>query len=265
MIPIKTNKYKTYDIKPYKLRYIFAGAFRRNSMNINKALDVIKMMQEWAINKKLSIIIAGSVGYRSALLRNSELEKCDDIDCIFIYDDISQVSESPFYDKKFYDAAINTIPFKADMFSAKTEISGIKISADFVSSDYLKKLSSEEISGISKYRLKLTNAIEVPDNVYCNFYGEQTCYHKVWEEYQGYRIYKLPIHLFVNDVFFPGVLLSKYLFNPTCVEVKTNHEELIHSIQKKIKKYCPSDGSLCNAYYKCGNFSEETRNFLEAK
>lgn len=234
-------------------------------MDINKALNVIKMMQEWAIEKKISLLIVGSVGYTSALLRYSELEKCDDIDCIFIYDDISQILESPFYDKEFYETVLETIPGRADMFSAKTEISGIKISADFVSSDYLSKLSSEEISGVSKYRLKLTGAVEVPENIYCNFYGEQTCYHKVWETYKGYRIYKLPIHLFENGVFFPGVLFSKYIFNPKCVELNANHEIYIRAIQKKIKDYCPENGSLCKAYYKCENFSEETRIFLGGK
>lgn len=55
------------------------------------------------------------------------------------------------------------------------------VSADFVSGDYLKNLAAEKIADVSKYRRKLTNAIEVPDNVYTNFYGQRTTYHKVWE------------------------------------------------------------------------------------
>lgn len=232
-------------------------------MNVHHALNVIEIMKEWAVANGLNLIIAGSVGYRSALIRDSELEKCDDIDCIFIYDDIAQISESPFYNRSFYDTVCDTLPHKADMFSVKLVMDGIKISADFVSSIYLRKLSLEEITGVSKYRLKLTNAIEVPDNTYCDFYGRQTCYHKIWEECQGYRIYKLPIHLFVDHIFFQGVLISKYVFNPAMVvtdEICTNY---ISSIQRKIKEYCPKNGSLCNAYYKCDDFSEETRRFLE--
>ena len=231
-------------------------------MNECNALKMIETMKEWAQINKLSCIIAGSIGYRSALIRNSELEKCDDIDCIFIYDDITQVSESPFFDMDFYAAVSHALPNKADMFSSKTIIEGIKISADFISSDYLKNLSLEEINGYSKYRLKLTNAVEVPDNIYCDFYSRRTCYHKIWEDYQGYRIYKLPIHLFVDGTFFQGALLSKFIFNPAIIVINESHRYYISLIQKRVKDYCPKDGSLCNAYYKCADFSEETRRFL---
>jgi len=234
-------------------------------MNECKALQTIEMMKEWAQINELSYIVAGSIGYRSALIRNSELKECDDIDCIFIYDDIAQISESPFYDMDFYSVACNSVPYKADMFSSKVVIDEIKISADFISLDYLKKLSSEEIDGNSKYRFKLTNAVEVPDNIYCDFYGRKTCYHKVWENYHGYRIYKLPIHLFIGEVFFQGALLSKFVFNPSIIVSNEVHRHYVSLIQKKVKQYCPKDGSLCNAYYKCADFSEETRKFLGEK
>lgn len=234
-------------------------------MNQKNAINVINIMKKWALENNLSLLLVGSVGYRSALIRNSEFEKCDDIDCIFIYDDIKQVEKSLFFDDKFYQAVCNVIPQKADMFSIKITIEGIKISADFVSKEYLKELCLESIDNVSKYRLKFTNAIEVPDNTYTNFYGQKTKYNKIWTEYQEYRIYKLPIYLFVDEVFFPGVLLSKYLFNPTLVVVEKEHYGLIKIIQKNIMEYCPEDGSLCNAYYKCSEFSEETKMFLKGK
>lgn len=234
-------------------------------MNKNNALKVISNMKEWALRADTSLLMAGSVGYRSALIRNEEFEKCDDMDCIFIYDDLSQISDCPFFNQDFYQVVCESIPCRADMFSVKITIEDIKISADFVSRDYLTTLSLESIEDISKFRLKLTNAIEVPDNVYTNFYGNKTTYHKIWEDYQGYRIYKLPIHLFVENVFFPGVLLSKYLFNPSSIVLNAEHGHLIEAIQREIMDYCPADGSLCNAYYKCYDFSEETKRFLKSR
>lgn len=232
-------------------------------MNQHQALKVIEYMKKWALLHELSLLIVGSIGYRSALIRNSEIEKCDDIDCIYIYDNIFQVAESPFFDNNFYQTVCKGIPYKADMFSVKITIEGVELSIDFVSSDYIKALSCEEISNVSKYRRKLTNAVEVPDNIYCNFYAQKTTYHKIWEDYQGYRIYQLPIHLFVNGVFFPGVLLSKYLFNPAVIVLHESHQKSISSIQRRMKEYCPADGSWCNAYYKCSDFSKETKSFLE--
>ena len=49
-------------------------------MNSKEALNVIDILKKWSEEKKISFIIAGSVGYRSSLKYNSELEKCDDID-----------------------------------------------------------------------------------------------------------------------------------------------------------------------------------------
>jgi hypothetical protein len=234
-------------------------------MNKDDAINVINNMNAWAKNNNISLLMVGSVAYRSALLRNSEFENCDDMDCIFIYDDFSQIEDCEFFDEHFYKTVCDTIFNKADMFTIKTTIEGIKISADFVSGDYLKNLAAEKITGVSKYRRKLTNAIEVPDNVYTNFYGQKTTYHKVWEEYQEYRIYKLPIHLFVDTVFFPGVLLSKYLFNPTFITINDDHKELIQLIQKNAFDYCPAEGSWSKAYYKCSSFSDETKQFLKYK
>ena len=115
-------------------------------MNVNNALNVIETMKKWAVINRLSLIIAGSVGYRSALARICELEKCDDIDCIFIYDDITQISESPFYNKNFYDTVCKTLPLKADMFSIKQVMNGIKIvlpDDEFVSPTHVNLLSDQ--------------------------------------------------------------------------------------------------------------------------
>ena len=64
--------------------------------------------------------------------------------------------------------------------------------------------------------------------------------------------------------FFPGVLFSKYVFNPTAVILHETHQCDIAIIQKHIKELCPPDGSLCLAYYRAIDFSEETRAFLNS-
>ena len=231
-------------------------------MNPDVALKVIDNMKEWGLKKNLSVLLVGSVGYRSTLLHPEMLNYCDDIDCIFIYDDIMQVDGCPILDNHFFKTACDIIPLHADMFTVKSERNGIKLSADFVSSEYLHGIAEEKITGESKFRLKVTNAVEVPDNVYCNFYGRQTTYHKIWYPYQNYRIYRLPIHYFVNGDFFQGVLLSKYVFNPTAVILHETHQRDIAVIQKNVRALCPPDGSLCSAYYRATDFSEETRAFL---
>ena len=43
-------------------------------MNKYNAINVIDNMKAWAQNNNISIIMVGSVGYRSAMLRNSEFE-----------------------------------------------------------------------------------------------------------------------------------------------------------------------------------------------
>lgn len=234
-------------------------------MNPDQALKTVNSMKKWAIKQDLSLLIVGSVGYRSALFHTECLEECDDLDCILIYDDIRQIAGCPIVDDSFYQLVCRTIDHQADMFTVKSEQNGIRLSVDFVSGKYLHVIANEEITGESKFRLKLTNAVEVPDNVYCNFYGEQTTYHKTWIPYQEYRIYKLPIHYFVGDTFFPGVLFSKYIFNPTLVVICEHHKQDINAIQKRIKDYCPADGSLCRAYYKASAFSAETKAFLEER
>ena len=49
-------------------------------MNQKNAINVINIMKKWALENNLSLLLVGSVGYRSALIRNSEFEKCDDIE-----------------------------------------------------------------------------------------------------------------------------------------------------------------------------------------
>ena len=231
-------------------------------MNPKDALMIIDAMKDWTIKQNLSLIIVGSVGYRSALIHPENFENCDDIDCIFIYNDIKQISGCPIVGDSFFQTACDTIPGRSDMFTVKAERNGIRLSADFVSSKYLHALADEEITGETKYRLKLTNAIEVPDNEYRNFYGDKTVYRKTWISYQNYRIYRLPIHYFVNGVFFPGVLFSKYIFNPTSIVLNNDHQNDINMIQCRMKAYCPPDGSLLCAYRKASSFSSETKAFL---
>lgn len=170
-------------------------------MNKYNAINVINNMKAWA-QITISVLLWLAQQVIEVLCLEILNLKIVMIWIAFLYMMIFQIEDCAFLDEHFYKTACDTIPDKADLFTVKTTIDDIKISADFVSGDYMKELAAEKITDVSKYRRKLTNAIEVPDNVYTNFYGQKTTYHKVWEKYQEYRIYKLPIHLFVDTVFF---------------------------------------------------------------
>lgn len=240
-------------------------------MEPEKALYVIRQMRDYTESAGLSLIIAGSLGYRSILLHPEQLNFCDDIDCIFIYSDIYELEQCPYLDAGYLrDAEFFLHCGKADMFSTKCEISSVKLSPDFISRDYLRQLSQEDISGESKYRIKLTDAVEVESHIYCSFWGEQTHFQKTWQTEMGYRFYRLPIHLFVKDTFYPGVLLSKYLYNPALVRVNDDERAWISRIQFTVQDACrrmaAGDPAASVRNTACPHrraaFSEETETFL---
>lgn len=240
-------------------------------MESGNALHIIEQMRDYVKSVGLSLMIVGSVGYRSAMLHPKQFAFCDDIDCIFIYSDLHELMQCPYLDAEY----LRNIEFylqcgKADMFSTKCEVDSVKLSPDFISRDYLRRLSQEEISGKSKFRIKLTNAVEVESHIYCNFWGGQICFQKNYKIESGYRFYRLPIHLFVKGSFYPGVLLSKYLYNPTLVCVTDEEKAWIDRIQFTVQEACrrmaagdPS-ASVRNTAYPSRRtaFSEETETFL---
>lgn len=231
-------------------------------MNKQIAKNIFKNFSLYAKKEKISFFLVGSLGYKNVFKNENKMELCDDIDCIFIYDDINSLKNFKYLSSELFNKAQNLILNKQiDMFSNKFYIKGIQISADYISRKYLQELLEEDIEGINKFRKKLTDSKEKNENTYCNIFGETLTYIKICEELNKYRIYKLPIHLFVNNKFYPGVLLNKFLYNPLCL-VDNNSESLVKEILKKIELYCKKEGdnaSVYNTFYKKEVLSEEEK------
>ena len=239
-------------------------------MDAKLAELVLKEMEEYADRAHSTLIVVGSVAYKSALLHPERLSSCDDIDCVFIYEDIASLWPCPYLATNFYQKVISDIAVHAaDMFSTKIFIRGIRISADFVSVEYLKNMADDPIDGTSKYRIKVTDAIEKDTNTYRNFWGGEITYKKVWKEKNGVRYYKLPIHLFVGERFYPGVLMNKFLYNPSWLRSEEGHKALIRAIQQQVLSLCELCSEECgqplsvaNTFYRPTEFSAETISFL---
>lgn len=242
-------------------------------MNPLHAMYVINKMRLEAEHRNLGLLICGSIGYRSALLHTEMLSLCDDIDCIFIYSDIGQLREIPYLKTPFLQYACDCLAEgTVDLFSTKLVLNTIKISADFISDDYMIKLTKEQPEGTSVFRMKLTDSVEKPQNIYCSASGEEQCYNKPCIKCGPYRIYQLPIHWFVNGVYYPGVLLNKMLYNPTALRLNDRQREMLLRIQKNVYSYCKSlklDTLIEDRVYltSCRKeyFSKETVNFLKCQ
>ena len=226
------------------------------------ALYIIDSLKNFALDKHIGLLIVGSVGYRSALYNTCMFELCDDIDCIFIYENISTLAECPYLDEKFYTMATHMLGNTCDLFATKKIIRGIQVSIDFISADYLRQLATEPIDGQDKFRRKLTDSFESKQHIYSDHHGNRIYFEKSYIQCQTYRVYSLPIHLFKNGAFYPGVLLGKYLYNPVTAASIKGQNAILLQIQKNVAKVCPKDGDMCNSYYKNSNFSDETRTFL---
>lgn len=238
-----------------------------------KAMDALQLteeMRDFSKERGLGLLIVGSIGYRSAFLHHEAFELCDDLDCIFVYGQISQLYGIPYLKDDFIRIAqVVTQRGEADMFSTKFVRNGIKVSADFISMPYLKGIQADYPEGVSTYRNKLTDAIEKPENTYCDIHGENVIYRKPCDEHGDYRIYKLPIHWYFNKKYYPGVLLNKFLYNPFVLNMQPEQVALISGIQANIYDYCSRikdrtdvDQRLFNTAYRRSEFSEETRYFL---
>lgn len=215
-------------------------------MNKEIGLQIIENMSEHAIKRGLGLIIVGSVGYRNALMYPERLKDCDDIDCIFVYDSIFQLNDLLYIPNDLLNCAKQLLKSeKADMFSNKVIIDGICISADYISTSYLRGLVNEYPTGKSVYRYKLTDSVEKPYNFYCNLEGKQACYQKPVEYYENYYIYKLPIHWFPEKQnYFPGVLLNKLLYEPTVIYITMEQKQLLTSIYNMVYEFLDSFSSV---------------------
>lgn len=239
------------------------------NLDIKATIDILGKFKNYADKTGISIWVVGSLGYRNALYDHSILKECDDIDCVFVYENISQLYEFEHISKEFIDFAEHKLMNnEVDMFSNKFYIEDIQVSADYVSIDYLIELRDEVIDGNDKYRKKLTDAIEKSQNIYCDVYGNRVVYNKHCDEFEKYRSYTLPIHLYNDGVFVPGVLLNKFLYNPQCLADHNCSISIVEQIYNAIEKYCrkyDTNASIFNTFYRKEKLCEEVRCLLGGK
>lgn len=227
------------------------------------AKKILEKFSVFSKKEKVSFFVVGSLGYRNAIEKQSKMELCDDIDCIFVYNNIDSLEKFEYLSPSFLNEAKKLIlNDKIDMFSNKFYIENVQISADYISKEYLERLAAEKIENVNKFRRKLTDSIEKLENRYCNIYGEKVTYTKSYEVLDDYRIYKLPIHLFINKIFYPGVLLNKFIYNPVCLVNYDNIRDLVQSITKNIELYCKQIGNgacIYNTFYRKEDLSREEK------
>ncbi len=240
-------------------------------MEIENAQTLIREMRCYAQQAGISLLAVGSVGYKSALLHPEFLPGCDDLDCIFIYKDSQALDRCPYMKNGYWNAAQQLIEAgTADMVSTKLMAHGIRISADFVSREYLQALAQEPFTGKDRFRIKVTDAIENSTNTYCSFDAKQLVYQKPCRKLSGdIRLYTLPTQLYREGSFYPGVLLNKFLYNPAEIRMRTEDRELVQMLQSAVANFCRQQsvrtgvpGSVMNTAYRKEDFSTETQQFL---
>ena len=240
-------------------------------MEIENAQALIREMRCYAEQAGVSLLAVGSVGYKSALLHPESLPGCDDLDCIFIYKDPQALDRCPYMKNGYWDAAQQLIEAgTADMVSTKLMAHNIRISADFVSREYLRTLAHEPFNGEDRFRIKATDAVENSTNTYCNFDAKQLVYQKPCRKLPGdIRLYTLPTQLYREDSFYPGVLLNKFLYNPAEIRMQPEDRELVWMLQSAVVDFCRWQsartgvpGSVMNTAYRKEDFSTETQHFL---
>lgn len=240
-------------------------------MIAQEAINAIRGMEKYAELNYLGLILVGSVGYRCAYSNPENFELCDDLDCIFVYHHIDQLAECPYISGQYYSEMKKQLEKKSvDMISTKTKIGGIHISADFISLDYMRNLANEVIDGTNKYRFKLTDAVEIDEHVYSDFWGDTVVYKKsflVLEE--NLRIYKLPIHYFCNNRFYGGVLFNKLIHHPFLQNSIEDMSEIHRLLLKNLHDYFlmvkkeDSNISILNNSIKRMDFHADSLEFMK--
>ncbi|MDR1871484.1 MAG: hypothetical protein LBS60_06090 [Deltaproteobacteria bacterium] len=197
-------------------------------MDKNKILFIIDKIHNFAKKSDTDLIIVGSVAHTydgGRNISNNETEP-DDLDCIFVYSDIVQLKNHPLVSANTLTYYIeNKTELALDLLSVKQTVNNINISADFISIEYLRQLSQEPYNGASFFRRKLNDSEENESNDYYDFAGNMYHYIKPHKKTSLWNIYTLPTKLFINGIFFPGVLLNKFIHSPILDFV--NNKEII--------------------------------------
>lgn len=185
-------------------------------MIAQNAFAILNSMQCHCKKKKLGLLIVGSVAYSGALLSPGIFSQCDDIDCVFVYNDLEQLEDCPFFHSPdlFPCARRHLANGTADMFSSKPILEDIQISADFISMSYLARLAAEKFEHNDSFRVKLTDTKEKPDNEYRSFTGKSYVFHKNPINLDNLFFYSLPIRLWKNNEYYTGALYNKFIHNP---------------------------------------------------
>lgn len=235
-------------------------------MNKNKLCELIEKIKLLCIKLKLNFVIVGSVAYR----KGESMDICDDFDCIIIYDDIEKLSLIPYINKKLYLTAKKYLDKKEiDLFSTKFKLNDIKVSMDFISIDYFKKLAYSIPKGYSEILRKLTDAEELPFNDYYSFLGEKFIYNKQKYKIDSFNVYKLPKFIYKESTFFSGVLYNKFIHNPDFKFVYNQNILELHKILLnnyvnfyKSKKKINSNIDIHKSIRNWSKFSEESKLFI---
>ena len=242
-----------------------------NRMEIENAQTLIREMRCYAEQAGVSLLAVGSVGYKSALLHPERLPSCDDLDCIFIYETPQALDRCPYMRPGYWNAVRHLLEDRtADMVSTKLMAHSIRISADFVSREYLRALVKEPFTGEDRFRVKATDAVESNTNTYCSFDAKRFVYQKPCRKLPGdIRLYTLPTQLYRESSFYPGVLLNKFLYNPAEIRMQPEDRELVRMLQSAVVDFCRWQsartgvpGSVMNTAYRKEDFSTETQHFL---
>lgn len=185
-------------------------------MEFAKLREIADLVIRECSDRDITCITVGSISYTEALFIPEAAEYCEDFDLIVIYDDVEKLNGWKLLNDDFLECSKAALRCgEADLFATKAVIKGVNLSVDFVSDEYLRRISLEEYTGYNKYRRKLSDAIE---NNLCltsfNFEGKPLTYAKEIIPFYKYNIYILPIHLFDKGIFYGGVLINKLLNYP---------------------------------------------------
>lgn len=185
-------------------------------MDSKKALNIIYDMREFCERRRLGLFIVGSAAYTSAIDKPGQFCNCDDLDCVFVYNSLTQLDSCRYLrDVELLAAAENLIAAgRINMFSSKLTIDNIHVSADFISIPYLEGLANEPFTEDDTFTVKLADTIEKPENEYASFTGSRYVFRKSPIPNGAFILYRLPIHLWKNGEHYTGALYNKFIHHP---------------------------------------------------
>lgn len=235
-------------------------------MDARELEEVISKIRHACLKCGVNLVVVGSVAYT----KGGDMNECDDLDSVVIYDDIKKLHDFEYIDKRLYDSAVEALKEKEiDLFATKLQINGIKISLDFISINYFEKLARCIPSGNSKMLHKMTDAEECPTNDYYSFLGNQFIYTKEKYINRNLNVYILPQFLYYKNLFFSGVLYNKFIHAPHMeliinLELLELHKELISNYAKyyySMKEELPEINILLSIR-NWEKFSNNSRRFI---